>query len=621
MAGAASGGIMEQAFVFLGAAVVAVPVAKRLGLGSVLGYLIAGAIIGPYVLGIVGDQVEDVMHFAEFGVVMMLFLVGLELQPSLLWRLRVPILGLGGAQVIGTTAVIAGIAYLCGLDWKMSLAVGMILALSSTAIVLQTLNEKGLMKTDVGQSSFSVLLFQDIAVIPMLALLPLLATQSDSSQQVDGGSAWLQGLLVLAVVAGIILAGRFLVRPLFRIIANTKMREIFTATALFLVIGIALLMGAVGLSAALGTFLAGVVLADSEYRHELEAEIEPFKGLLLGLFFISVGASINFTILAEEPGLIGGLVFALIAVKMLVLLVLSKIFKMDKPASAFFGFALAQSGEFCFVLFSFAAQNNVISEDVSSPLVVVVALSMAVTPLLMIVNEKLIQPLLVHDSSDDREADVIDDGETPVIVAGMGRFGQIVSRLLNMKGFETTILEHDASQIEMVRKFGNKVFFGDASRVDLLHSAGAEEAKLIVVAVDEHEKAVEIVENVRKHFPHLKIYARAEGRRQFHELEMAGADCIVRETFHSAVNMGEQALASLGMRRHEAHRAAMTFKKYDEQHIREMTEVWGDEKGYISRSLQNTATLEEVLKQDRQDREVMEREQGWNKLREEDPKD
>lgn len=610
-----SGGLMEQAFVFLGAAVIAVPVAKRLGLGSVLGYLIAGAIIGPYVLGLVGNDIQGVMHFAEFGVVMMLFLVGLELQPSLLWRLRMPILGMGGAQVIGTTAALAAIAYACGLEIKMAVAVGMILALSSTAIVLQTLNEKGLMKTDVGQSSFAVLLFQDIAVIPMLALMPLLAMPGASTGIASEGSSWLHAVVVLAVVTGIILAGRFLVRPLFRIIANTKLREIFTATALFLVIGIALLMNAVGLSAALGTFLAGVVLADSEYRHELEAEIEPFKGLLLGLFFISVGASINFSILADQPGLISSLVFGLIGVKMFVLFVLSRVFSMQKPASAFFSFALAQSGEFCFVLFSFASQNYIISSEVSDPLVVVVALSMALTPLLMIVNEKLIQPLLVKDSSDEQEPDEIDDGDTPVIVAGMGRFGQMVSRLLNMKGFETTVLEHDASQVDLSRRFGSKVFFGDASRVDLLHSAGAGQAKLIVVAVNEHEKALQIVENVRKHFPHLKIYVRAEGRRQYHELELAGADCIVRETFHSAIHMGEQALSQLGLRKHEAHRAALIFKQHDEKNIKEMTAVLGDEKGYISKSVQNMAALEAVLKQDKKDREVLDQIEGWKKVR------
>lgn len=614
----ASGGLMEQAFVFLGAAVVAVPVAKRLGLGSVLGYLIAGAIIGPYVLGLVGNDMQGVMHFAEFGVVMMLFLVGLELQPSLLWRLRLPILGLGGAQVLLTTVLVAGIAYIYGLDIKVALAVGMTLALSSTAIVLQTLNEKGIMKTDAGQSSFAVLLFQDIAVIPMLALMPLLAIQQASSASTETESGWLDALLILAVVAGIILAGRFLVRPLFRVIANTKMREIFTATALFLIIGIALLMNAVGLSAALGTFLAGVVLADSEYRHELEAEIEPFKGLLLGLFFLSVGAGIDFSILANQPGFIVGTVLGLMAVKMLVLLVLSQVFKMTKSTSAFFTFALAQSGEFCFVLFAFAEQNQIIPTEITSPLVVVVALSMAVTPVLMVLNDKLIQPLLVHDSSDDQEPDEIDDGDTPVIVAGMGRFGQVVSRLLNMKGYETTILEHSASQIDLVRKFGNKVFFGDASRVDLLHSAGADHAKLLIVAVDEHEKALEIVRNARKHFPHLTIYARAEGRGQYHELELAGADTMIRETFYSAVQMGEEALAALGLRKHEAHRAATTFKKYDEQHIREMTAIWDDDKGYISRTAQNTEALEAVLRQDRRDREVLDKVEAWKKVRDQE---
>ena len=599
-----SSGLMEQAFVFLGAGVITVPIAKRLGLGSVLGYLIAGAIIGPYALGIVGSHINNVMHFAEFGVVMMLFLVGLELQPSILWKLRLPIVGLGGAQVVLSTLVITGVALLLGIHWQMALVVGMILALSSTAIVLQLLNENGLMNTHLGQSSFAVLLFQDIAVIPMLALMPLLAVSGGSNvnvSQVSELSGWQHALQLIAVIGGIILAGKFLLRPLFRFIAETKMREIFTATALFLVIGIALLMESIGVSAALGTFLAGVVLAESEYRHELEAEIAPFKGLLLGLFFISVGASINFSILLADPGLIGSLVLGLILCKMLVLFILGKFFNIQRVNRWYFAFALSQAGEFCFVLFSFAGQHHILTAEIIDPLVVVVALSMAVTPILMILNDKVIEPLFSGVEQAPAQADEIDDGVTPVILAGMGRFGQIVARLLTMKGYQVTVLEHDATQVELVRKYGTKVFYGDASRVDLLHAAGAETAKLLIVAVDEHEKTLEIVAHARKHYPHLKILVRAIGRLEVHELQESGADTIVRETFHSALNLGEQALTALGVSVDEAQRSAAIFKHHDEKNILAMASLHGDEKGYRSQSQENYKALAEVLQADSAD--------------------
>lgn len=412
------GGFFYQAFVYLTAAVVSVPVAKRLGLGSVLGYLIAGIIIGPFVLGLVGEEGQDVMHFAEFGVVMMLFLIGLELQPALLWKLRVPILGLGGLQVGLTAVLILGAGIALGLAWQTALALGLTLALSSTAIVLQTLNEKGLMKTAGGQNSFSVLLFQDIAVIPILAVMPLLATGHAAAASGDGHHAttWVEGLpiwaqtgVVLGVVVLIILAGQYLISPLFRIIARTRLREIFTAAALLLVIGIALLMTQVGLSPALGTFLAGVVLAQSEYRHELETDIEPFKGLLLGLFFIAVGASIDFNLIAADPLLITRLVVALILLKFLVLFVTGKFFRMSLDNNLLFAFALAQGGEFAFVLFSFAVQNQVIPPAVANPMIAVVAVSMALTPLLMLINEKLIQPRFGTTEKAARAADEIDE--------------------------------------------------------------------------------------------------------------------------------------------------------------------------------------------------------------------
>jgi monovalent cation:proton antiporter-2 (CPA2) family protein len=603
-----------QAFVYLVAAVLSVPIAKRLGLGSVLGYLIAGVIIGPFGLRFVGDEGSDVMHFAEFGVVMMLFLIGLELQPALLWRLRGPILGLGGLQVAVTSLIIAVISFIVGLSWQMALAVGAILSLSSTAIVLQTLKEKGLMKTEAGQSSFSVLLFQDIAVIPMLALLPLLAMGNGSlvslaangvifvKAQAEHGavSGWQQALLVMAAVGGIIIAGRFLMRPVFRFIADTRLRELFTATALLLVIGIALAMQKVGLSPALGTFVAGVVLAENEYRHELETDIEPFKGLLLGLFFISVGASIDFNLLIQQPFLILGLVIGLAIAKFAVLLGLGRFFRLELSQNLLFAFALAQGGEFAFVLFSFATQNNVLPSAVAESLVAVVALSMVLTPLTLIIHDRLVQPRFTTSAS-EREADEIDDGETPVIIAGFGRFGQIVGRLLIANGFTATILEHNPGHIELLRRFGSKVFYGDASRIDLLHAAGAQHAKLFVVAIDDPEKTLHIVDLVRKHFPHLKILARASDRRHAYELIRRGVEVIERETFGSALEMGVEALKLLGIRSYKAHRSAHTFKHHDEQALREMANLVGDEKVIVARSRQLARDLEQLLQSDNRD--------------------
>ncbi len=597
-----------QAFIYLLAAVLSVPVAKRLGLGSVLGYLIAGVIIGPFVLGLVGGgQQEDVMHFAEFGVVLMLFIIGLELQPSLLWRMRGPILGLGGLQVALTTGAIAGASLLFGLPWPMALAVGMIFALSSTAIVLQTLEEKGLLKTEAGQSAFSVLLFQDIAVIPMLALLPLLESPEVqakvvlvAAQEGSSLSGWQQTLVVMGVVVGIIVAGRFLMRPVFRFIADTRLREIFTATALLLVIGITLLMQLVGLSPALGTFVAGVVLAENEYRHELETNIEPFKGLLLGLFFISVGASINFNILFRQPLLILGLVIGLMVVKGMILFGLGRGFRLTPSANALFALALAQGGEFGFVLFSFAEQSRVLPTEVTGPLVVVVALSMALTPLVLIANDRLIQPRFAAPRV-DREADDIDDGETPVIIAGFGRFGQVVGRLLIANGFEATVLDHDASHIEMLRKFGHKVFYGDSSRLDLLHAAGAEHARLFVVAIDDPERILQTVDMVQKHFPHLKILARATDRRHAYALIRRGVSVVERETFESALDLGTDALKLLGFRAYRAHRAAQTFRHHDEEAMQEMAYMQGDERTIVARSQQLTQDLGQILQSDGDD--------------------
>jgi monovalent cation:proton antiporter-2 (CPA2) family protein len=606
-------GFFFQAFIYLLAAVLSVPISNRLGLGSVLGYLIAGVIIGPFGLRFVGQEGEDVMHFAEFGIVMMLFLAGLELQPSLLWRLRIPILGLGGLQVGVTALATVALGCLFGVPWQTGLAVGFILAMSSTAIVLQALNEKGLAKTEAGQAAFSVLLFQDIAVIPILAILPLLALKANTTVMLASNGlmlaaeptentlpGWQQALLVMGTVGGIIIAGRFLMRPVFRLIADTRLREIFTATALLLVIGIALAMQQVGLSPALGTFVAGVVLANNEYRHELESDIDPFKGLLLGLFFISVGASINFNLLAQQPLLILGLVLGLVIVKFAVLFGLGRFFRMELSQSLLFAFALAQGGEFAFVLFSFATQNQILSASVAEPLVAAVALSMVFTPLLMIVNERWVQPRFTRAAAEP-EADLIDDNENPVIIAGFGRFGQIIGRLLIANGCRATLLEHSPTQIDLLRRFGWKIFYGDASRLDLLTAAGARRARLLVIAIDDREKAVEIVKLAHKHFPHLKILARAHDRRHAYELIRQGADVIQRETFGSALEMGVEALKLLGVRSYKAHRAARIFKRHDEEVLHEMAHLEGDETVLVARTRQLAEDLAQLLQTDNQD--------------------
>ncbi len=555
------------AFVYLAAAVIAAPLATRIGLGSVLGYLIAGIVIGPTLLGLVGAEGQDVMHFAEFGVIDMLFLVGLEVQPSKLWQLRKSILGLGGLQVTVTAAVLGAGGLALGLDWKSALTIGLILAMSSTAIILQSLKERGLLKSAVGQSCFSVLLFQDIAIIPILAFLPLMATRPETT---DHGSSliatlpgWGQALIVLAAVAAIILAGRYLMRPLFRFVAQTGIREIFVAFALLIVVAITLLMQFVGLSAALGTFLAGVVLAESEYRHELEMDLDPFKGLLLAVFFMAVGAGIDFTLLMGQPLTLLGLLLAFVVLKLAVLYLLALVFRMNRPDASRFSFALAQGGEFAFVLISFAAGLGLLAASQSGLLVAVVALSMALAPLLMIADEKLIQPRFVKGGT-TRAPDRIEESGARVIIAGHGRYGMTVGRLLNASGVRAVVLDQDAEQIDALRKFGFKVYYGDASRLDLLEAAGARDAQILVIAIDNREKAIEIVAAVKSHFPHLRIYARAFDRMHAYQLLNAGVADVFREVFSSSIDMGERVLAGLGKHPYEAHRAARAFHDHDE---------------------------------------------------------
>ena len=589
-----------QLFIFLTAAAIAVPAAKKLGLGSVLGYLIAGIIIGPYVLSLIGD-IEEVMHFTEFGVVMMLFLVGLELKPSLLWQMRVPILGMGGLQVVLTTIAIAAPA-LFFLNWQQSLAIGMILALSSTAIVLQTLREKGLMDTPPGRSVFSVLLFQDLAVIPMLALLPLLATGAAHGDGHHGGGlfdiqalpTYLRILVTLLAIGFIFVLGKYGSRPIFRAIAATRVREIFVAAALALVVGISLLMTVVGLSPALGTFLAGVVLANSEYRHELESDIEPFKGLLLGIFFISIGASLNFSLIGNEIVLISGLVIGLVAIKMLILYLVGLIFKMAQKERRLLTVALAQGGEFAFVLFQLSKTNGVLTDELIDPLISAVAISMFLAPLLFILHEKILD----RDSAPEEQgdSDVIDRLGHKVILAGFGRLGTDLGRLLISAGIRPVILDHDASNVDVLRKFGFEVYYGDVTRLDLLEAAGAGDAELLIITIGNVDKARALVTLCQKHYPHLQIAVSSADRAAAYEFMDMGITVIKRETFDSALALGCDVLQLLGMPTYEAHRLTRLFRRKDEEMLPELHKIFkSDRDHYVSMYQKHNAELEELM--------------------------
>ena len=593
-----------QLFIFLISATIAVPIAKKFGLGSVLGYLIAGIVIGPYGLSLIGD-IEAVMHFTEFGVVMMLFLVGLELKPSLLWHMKTPILGMGGLQVVVTSFAIGGIACMF-LPWQQAVAVGLSLSLSSTAIVLQTLREKGIMNSSAGRSVFSVLLFQDLAVIPILAVLPFLATIAISGDSSHGHAlfnikalpGYMQVIVTLLAILSIFFLGKFASRPMFRTIAATRVREVFVGAALALVVGISLLMTAVGLSPALGTFLAGVVLADNEYRHELESDIEPFKGLLLGIFFISIGASLNFTLIGANIKLILGLTAGLILLKMLILAIIGFGFKMGKKQHTLFSIALAQGGEFAFVLFQFSKTNGILPSSTIEPLISAVAISMFLTPLLFLAYEKTCEKC-PDELETKREADKIEDSGQKVILAGFGRFGTNLGRFLMSAGIKPIIFDHDANNVDILRKFGFEVYYGDITRLDLLEAAGAEEAELLIITIDDLEKSRDLIELVRKHFPHLKIAVNAADRSAAYELMDLGVTHIRRETFGSALDLGQDALHILGIDPYKAQRLTRIFRKNDQEMMSELYKIHQeDEAKYISMYQQHHADLEELMKHD-----------------------
>ena len=589
-----------QASVYLIAGVIAVPLAVRFGLGSVLGYLIAGIAIAP-LIRMAGSETTDLQHYAEFGVVMMLFLIGLELEPKTLWDMRRKLLGLGGLQISLTILAVTAVSMALGFNWREGLAIGAIFAMSSTAIVLQTLSERGLMQVEGGRSAFAVLLAQDISVIPILALLPLLAShaaEGHGASLIADLPGWAATLATIAAIATVVLAGRYLTRPLFMFIHRAHLRELYTATALGIVTGIALLMTLVGLSPALGTFVAGVVLANTEFRHELESSIEPFKGLLLGLFFITVGAGINLVALAAEPFLIVGLTLAVMALKFVILWIIGRIFHLQGENRWLFALGLAQAGEFGFVLVGLASGGGILDAETSSRVLLIIALTMLLTPLAFILFRKIAARLRASGTPD--VFDEIDE-QQPVIIAGIGRFGQVVNRLITSSGFATTVIDNDLEMVEVIRKFGFKAFFGDPTRPDLLHSAGLDTARILVVALDDAKAANMLVEYARRQRPDLMIIARARDRMHVFQLFRLGADKIVRELFDSSLRVGRYALEELGLSEFEAHEAEMTFFQMDRAAMRELAEVWDpnipvtENQPYLERSRRLNKDLEVAL--------------------------
>ncbi|MES2887552.1 MAG: glutathione-regulated potassium-efflux system protein KefC [Pseudomonadota bacterium] len=589
-------GWLHSTLIYLAAAVVAVPLSRLLGLGSIIGYLAAGIAIGPWGLKLVTDP-QAMLHFAEFGVVLMLFLVGLELEPRRLWALRKPIFGWGSVQLFGSAVLLGGLGMAVGLDWRLAAVAALGLALSSTAIGLGVLAERNLMATTSGQSVLSVALLQDVAAIPILALVPLLATQSAELSAGDA-NAWWGAAKALGVIAAIVLGGRLLLRPALRWIARSKTPEIFTAASLLLVVATAALMHTVGLSMALGAFLAGVLLAESEYRHELETDIEPFKGLLLGLFFIAVGMSIDFAVVGRQPWLVAGLVLGFLAVKSLVLWGMARVMPQPLAERPVFIILLAQGGEFGFVVFQSANQAGVIDGASASLLVAAVAISMLLTPLLMLLADRVWIPRLSGHSG-TKPSEINEPQDAPVIIAGFGRYGQIVGRLLFANGIRPTVLDHDAEAIEALRKFGWRVFYGDATRLDLMRIAGAAHARVLVLAVDDMAQSIAIAEMVRDHFPQLTVIARARNVQHFFALRELGVHCIERETLDSALMSGRSVLETLGWEPHHARSLAMRFRKHTLEQLEVMATHWKDEDHLIAVAKQGREQLESLFAQER----------------------
>ncbi|MBS0507992.1 MAG: glutathione-regulated potassium-efflux system protein KefC [Proteobacteria bacterium] len=594
---------LTYGFTYLAAAVIAVPIARALGLGAIIGYLAAGIAIGPWGLGLVSN-VQDILHFAEFGVVLMLFLVGLELQPSRLWSLRRPIFGLGTAQMLGCTALLWGSAWAVGLPWRMALVGALGLALSSTAIALQVINERNLMRTDSGQKAFAILLFQDVAAIPILALLPLLgvAARAEALQPHAPLDLLPEVLKIVAVVGAIVLGGRWVLRPLLRWIAKSKTPEIFTATSLFLVVGIAMLMLTVGLSMALGAFLAGVLLADSEYRRELETDIEPFKGLLLGLFFIAVGMSIDFGEIARHPFTMLGLLLGFLAIKALVIYALARATGMAYQERPVFTLLLAQGGEFAFVVFQSGATFGAIAPENASLLIGAVALSMLLSPLLLVWLDRVLLQRHARLKTEAPAQELSEPQNAPVIIAGFGRYGQIVARMMLAQGVPATVLDHSVEMLEVAHTFGYRVFYGDATRVNLLRLAGAQQARILVVAVDAPEQSLRIVQLAKKHFPHLQIVARARDVTHWHSLRELGVEHVERELFESSLRTARTVLELTGLTREEAGALTRRFRTHNIALSNRLYELHNDREAMIAAAKQGRQQLVEQMAKERQER-------------------
>ncbi|MEN0004490.1 MAG: monovalent cation:proton antiporter-2 (CPA2) family protein [Bacteroidota bacterium] len=616
-----SGSILFEAIIFLLGAVVCVPIAKRFGMSAVLGYLLAGIVIGPYVLGFVGEEGEDILHFAEFGVVMMLFLIGLEIEPKNFWNMRKTILGMGGGQVAGTMLLSFLLFLLIGFDWKVALTVSMAVALSSTAIALQTIKEKGLMDTAYGASSFSILLFQDIIVIAMLAVLPLLSgiegvPATDDHHHGDAPFAletlplWVQTLAIFSSVAVVVAAGRYLIVPMLRLVANTKTRELLTASALLIVLSVAFLMEMVGLSPALGAFLGGVVLANSEFKHELESTLEPFKDLLLGLFFMAVGASINFIVISENPAMVAGLLVAVIVLKAVVLFAVGAIFKLQLDNRLLLAVGLSQIGEFAFVLLSFAYQLHILDRATMDMLSVVTALTMTLTPILAIANERLLLPKVGTKESEKPPMDVVEKAHK-VIIAGVGHFGSTIGRFLRAHGVEATILDYDPNRVDLLRRMGFEVFYGDATRIDLLESAGIAEADIFIIAIDHPETNIELVEIMKKKYPHVKLMVRARNRYDAYQMLNLGVDNIYRESLDTSVKLASDALHQMGFRKYTILRQAQQFIAYDEESMRRLASQPEVDSDYVFKVRQEIALQEKLLEENRK-RGIIKDDNHWD---------
>ena len=593
-----------QALIYLGSAALIVPIAVRLGLGSVLGYLIAGCIIGPWGLRLVTDA-EAILHFAEIGVVLMLFVIGLELDPQRLWKLRASVFGGGLLQMVLCGALIGVFCIFLGLRWQVAELIGMTLALSSTAIAMQAMNERNLTVTQVGRSAFAVLLFQDIAAIPLVAMIPLLASSGESTTL---GAFAFSALKVAGALVLVVVLGRYVTRPLLRFVARSGLREVFSAVALFLVFGFGLLLEEVGLSMAMGAFLAGVLLASSEYRHALESDIEPFKGLLLGLFFIGVGMSIDFGTLIHHPLRIITLLVGFLVIKSVLLWLIAKPLQVPRSQRLWFAALLGQGSEFAFVVFGAAQMANVLDAEWAKALTLAVALSMAATPVLLVLLTRLEKRASAGDA---READEIDEEQPRVIIAGFGRFGQIAGRLLLSSGVKMVVLDHDPDHVDTLRKFDMKVFYGDATRADLLESAGADKAEVLINAIDDPQASLELTELAKEHFPNLTIIARARDVEHFIKLRQAGVSAPERETFEAALKSGRQALESLGLGAYEARERADLFRRFNVQLMEEMVEMAENDATSRAAAFKRTsAMLTEIINEDRNHLSVIQR-HGW----------